>query len=528
MVTKCVFHYSNNPGRIMIYLKLRNGVLFLLLIFLIVGLGAPDLISEETDSSLPVFLAHYMPWYQTPDVAGYWGWHWTMNYFNPRQTDENGRREIASHFYPLTGPYDSKDTDILEYQTLLMKISGIDGVLVDWYGMTDFRDYEILNESTQLLFNMLQKADLQFAIVYEDQTVMHMVNEGRVTASGAVQYGQQVMSYLQDNWFQTNTYFKMNNQPLLLTFGPQYFTKSSDWETMFSVLTEKPLFFTLDSKQANVAAGAYPWPPMYKSNSSGILTESALNSYLDQFYRNAESWDYLVTSVFPGFKDIYEEAGTGKSYGFLEAKDGRIFQLTMQKAMEKNSDVIQLVTWNDYGEGTIIEPTEEFGYQYLEIVQNARRQIDADFRFKAEDLKLPLQIFEIRKSHSGDSEMNALLDFVFQLIISENPDSAQALIDSVTAIGENGPNPVSFSLAQNFPNPFNPETRIEYYLSQPAQVEISVFNATGQFVTRLVSEHQKSGNHHVVWKAKGFGSGAYFYRLTAGDESIVRKCMKLN
>jgi hypothetical protein len=70
-----------------------------------------------------------MPWYQTPDVSGYWGWHWTMNHFDPNQVDDDGRRQIASQFMPLTGAYDSQDNAIIEYQVLLMKLSGMDGVM---------------------------------------------------------------------------------------------------------------------------------------------------------------------------------------------------------------------------------------------------------------------------------------------------------------------------------------------------------------------------------------------------------------
>ncbi len=94
-------------------------------------------------------MVHYMPWFQTPSISGYWGWHWTMNHFNPDKIDLTGRHEIASHYCPLTGPYDSQDKDILEYQVLLMKISGIDGVLVDWYGNENYNDYnaqEILKQ----------------------------------------------------------------------------------------------------------------------------------------------------------------------------------------------------------------------------------------------------------------------------------------------------------------------------------------------------------------------------------------------
>lgn len=53
----------------------------------------------------------------------------------PRCVDATGKRQIASHYYPLTGPYASGDAAILDYQCLLMKYAGVDGVMVDWYGV---------------------------------------------------------------------------------------------------------------------------------------------------------------------------------------------------------------------------------------------------------------------------------------------------------------------------------------------------------------------------------------------------------
>ena len=63
-----------------------------------------------------------------------WGIHWTMQYENPNIVDAMGKRQIASHYYPIIGPYDSTDPNVLEYHMLLMKYSGIDGVMIDWYG----------------------------------------------------------------------------------------------------------------------------------------------------------------------------------------------------------------------------------------------------------------------------------------------------------------------------------------------------------------------------------------------------------
>jgi hypothetical protein len=76
---------------------------------------------------------HYMPWFDTPETIGKWGWHWTMNTQDP-DVIVDGKRQIASHYYPMIGPYASSDRYVIEYHLLLMKLSGVDGVLIDWYG----------------------------------------------------------------------------------------------------------------------------------------------------------------------------------------------------------------------------------------------------------------------------------------------------------------------------------------------------------------------------------------------------------
>ncbi|HIE96792.1 MAG TPA: hypothetical protein EYQ63_07210, partial [Fuerstia sp.] len=98
-----------------------------------------------------------------------------MNHFDPDNIAANGQREVASHDYPLIGLYDSNDPDALECQVLLMKLAGIDGVIIDWYGTAQFRDYGDVHRNTQHFIKHLKRAGLQFAICYEDQTVKHMM-----------------------------------------------------------------------------------------------------------------------------------------------------------------------------------------------------------------------------------------------------------------------------------------------------------------------------------------------------------------
>ncbi|MDP7108041.1 MAG: hypothetical protein QGH41_13225, partial [Roseibacillus sp.] len=97
------------------------------------SLGAAD----KSDPPKTV-LVHYMPWFASKPVSGHWGWHWTMDRFRPDRTGPDGRLELASHYRPLIGAYDSSDPDVLECQVLLMKFAGISGVVIDWYGTERF------------------------------------------------------------------------------------------------------------------------------------------------------------------------------------------------------------------------------------------------------------------------------------------------------------------------------------------------------------------------------------------------------
>lgn len=80
-----------------------------------------------------------------------------------------------------------------------------------------------------------------------------------------------------------------------------------------------------------------------------------------------------------------------------------------------------------------------------------------------------------------------------------------------------------FALDQNFPNPFNPETNINFELAEATNVSLRVFNLLGQEVATLVSGPQAAGRHTVTFDASNLTSGMYVYRLEAGEFSATRK-----
>ncbi len=88
--------------------------------------------------------------------------------------------------------------------------------------------------------------------------------------------------------------------------------------------------------------------------------------------------------------------------------------------------------------------------------------------------------------------------------------------------------PAASFLAQNFPNPFNPTTKIAFGLAAPANVSLRIYDAAGRLVRTLVEDARPAGNYSELWDGRDSGgravaSGIYFYRLTAGAFTETRK-----
>jgi len=96
---------------------------------------------------------------------------------------------------------------------------------------------------------------------------------------------------------------------------------------------------------------------------------------------------------------------------------------------------------------------------------------------------------------------------------------------TATPIDDTAPDlPQEFALSQNFPNPFNPSTTIEFALPQQAQINLKVYNIMGREVATLVNnETRPAGRHSILFDASRLASGVYLYRLEAGPKVFTRK-----
>jgi Glycosyl hydrolase family 99 len=394
-------------------------VVAIVVLCLVIIVWRPTTATSEP-AQRPLIVVHYMPWFEARPVSARWGWHWTMNTFDPEQVTD-GKRSIAAHYYPLIGPYDSGDPAVIEYHLLLMKLAGIDGLIADWYGLSHFLDYPTVHRNTSALFPPAAKMGLRIGICYEDQTIPRLVQATQLLESERVDHARREIEWLGKNWFVDPTYLKLNGKPLLLSFGEDGLT-DREWERVFAGKPATALYLS-EHRRRTAAAGGFDWP----------VPKEGLSS-LDRFYKLAHDWPVAMPVAFPRFHDIYEEAHVHASWGAIADDAGRTFTATLGRALKSGAPLVQIATWNDWGEGTAVEPSVEFGCRDLEAVQRLRREGgDAAFSFTPRDLRLPHRLFVLRRRYEGQPPFKAKLDEVAGLLAAGAVSKARQALDRIEA-----------------------------------------------------------------------------------------------
>jgi flagellar hook assembly protein FlgD len=90
----------------------------------------------------------------------------------------------------------------------------------------------------------------------------------------------------------------------------------------------------------------------------------------------------------------------------------------------------------------------------------------------------------------------------------------------------------NYELMNNYPNPFNPSTIIEFSIPKTSGVELSIYNVLGQRIATLINGEVTQGVHKVTWNGLtdngiAVSSGIYFYRLKSGEFSMFKKMILL-
>lgn len=113
--------------------------------------------------------------------------------------------------------------------------------------------------------------------------------------------------------------------------------------------------------------------------------------------------------------------------------------------------------------------------------------------------------------------------------LGQAKDTLKSAIDGLVKIvaagvdAVNGNNPKAYVLGQNYPNPFNPTTEITYQIPAAGYVSLKVYDMLGREVALLINENKNAGYYNITLNAGNLPSGVYFYKMSSGNYSSVKK-----
>ncbi len=119
------------------------------------------------------------------------------------------------------------------------------------------------------------------------------------------------------------------------------------------------------------------------------------------------------------------------------------------------------------------------------------------------------------------------VDGVKFLMFDVVPDRGEIVLQCTALSRVIEQTPDGFSLEQNFPNPFNPETVIRFKLAEASEVRLYVNDAAGKRTTTLITDRLPAGSHSVTFSARDLPSGVYFYTLETPQTCLRRKMLLL-
>jgi len=119
------------------------------------------------------------------------------------------------------------------------------------------------------------------------------------------------------------------------------------------------------------------------------------------------------------------------------------------------------------------------------------------------------------------------IDFAGSESVTSNEVSTDSNWASKKAIENKQEIIYKYNLEDNYPNPFNPSTKIQYSLKEKGFVSLKIYDVLGRIVKILVNKQQSEGNYEVVFDASNLSSGIYYYRIQAGNFRSVKKMLLL-
>lgn len=302
-------------------------------------IGAPTEITKK------VYM-HYLPWFSETATGNHWG-DGVVN-------------------TPLIGYYDSKAWATHIYHILLSSLVGIDGAIINVRTDYDQEAFEAFAQSLKRIEEIYPEFDYSIGISYDDQDMTEDV-------------ARATMINLKNNVIaQTTKYLHKDSSPVIFIWNYDGYLTSQDYRDIVNeVFTQtSPTLLQNDLDLTVIANNSaidsfYPWVKGFSEDGANWGEE-----YIDWFYNTSSDFllsnkiKFITGAVWPGFDDRQASWGQDR---WIDRKNGVLYNDMWNKINKNNVNIdwVILETWNDFNEGSELEPIEgDDSYQYIELTAN--------------------------------------------------------------------------------------------------------------------------------------------------------------
>lgn len=294
-------------------------------------------------------LAFYYPWYGTPGRHGHWV-HW--------KDVRPDRHDIgSSRHYPAKGAYDSYDPAIIDWQIDIARTNGVSGFICSWWGQHTFEDGAL-----PVILDRADKQHFKISVYWETEP-----GKGRAQTEHAV----SDLVYLLSQYGTNRAFLKVNGKPVIFVYGRVMSqVPLQSWRTIISRARARAGDFLL------IADG---YKPVYARLFDGVHTYNiaaavagkspeALRAFIAPRYARdvklARTHGCIsCLTVIPGYDDTKIRKPGLKADRF----DGQTYRTLWEEAIRAKPDWVLITSWNEWHEGSEIEPSFEDGTKYIDL-----------------------------------------------------------------------------------------------------------------------------------------------------------------
>lgn len=292
-------------------------------------------------------LAFYYGWYATPAVSGYWR-HW------PRSDGPNQGWE-PTHNTPLFGPYDSHDCKLVLQQIAWARQAGITGFIASWWGPSSFQD-----QGMRLLLEVAHANGLKVAAYIE----MPRQN---------VAEAQSDLRYIVQEYGGHPAWLRAHGQPVVFLYAralsgsnPVFWRQAADrlrGEGLASPLLVGDMSFrnpTQIRERLPLMDGMHTYviAPIIQNMTPQQMGDWASTAYPK--LRSITANKIFCAPVMPGYDDS-KVPGRPRPRPIVARNGGETYEVLWTEAIRADPDWILITSWNEWHEGSEIEPSKEYG-----------------------------------------------------------------------------------------------------------------------------------------------------------------------